>query len=197
MSKGTHTREAIVQEAMRTASQIGLEGLSIGQLAGQLGLSKSGLFAHFKSKENLQIQVLEGSAQLFIQRVVLPALDEPRGEPRVRALFENWLGWASRPALPGGCIFVGAATEFDDRPGPVRAHLVSTQRDWVATLGRAARIAQDEGHFRADLDAEQFAYHIYSLLLGGHLYNRLLEDGRALERARAGFDLLLRDARAR
>ena len=196
MSKGADTRDAIVQEAMRTASQIGLEGLSIGQLAGQLGLSKSGLFAHFKSKENLQIQVLDGAVELFVDRVVRPAITRPRGEPRVVALFENWLRWASRPALPGGCIFVGAATEFDDRPGPVRVHLVEAQRAWLGTLTRAAQIAIEEGHFRADLDPEQFAYHLYSLLLGGHLYNRLLEDDRALERAHAGFGVLLNDARA-
>lgn len=196
MSKGEETREAIVSEAMRVASQIGLEGLSIGTLAASLGLSKSGLFAHFKSKENLQMQVLTGAAALFIRTVVRPAMQHPRGEPRVVALFENWMRWASRPALPGGCIFVAAATEFDDRPGPVRAHLIATQRDWMQTLARAAQIAQEEGHFRADLDCGQFAFHLYALMLGGHHHSRLMQDPGTPARARAGFELLLRDARA-
>lgn len=196
MAKGEETRRAIVDEAMKTASQIGLEGLSIGSLASSLGLSKSGLFAHFKSKENLQVQVLDGAADLFVQRVVRPALREPRGEPRVRALFDNWLRWACRPALPGGCIFVAAATEFDDRPGEVRAHLIETQRDWLRTLARAAEIAKEEGHFRADLDCEQFAFHQYALMLGGHHRARLMQNPDTPERARAAFELLVKDARA-
>ncbi len=196
MSKGEQTRQAIVGEAMRVASHIGLEGLSIGTLASSLGLSKSGLFAHFKSKENLQMKVLDGAARLFVDTVVLPAMRQPRGEPRVVALFENWMRWASRPSLPGGCIFVAAATEFDDRPGTVRAHLVATQRDWMRTLGRAAEIAKEEGHFRADLDHGQFAFHLYALMLGGHHHSRLMRDPGTPDRARAGFELLLRDARS-
>lgn len=196
MSKGEQTRRAIVDEAMRSASQIGLEGLSIGSLAQSLGLSKSGLFAHFKSKENLQVQVLDGAAELFVARVVRPAIAKPRGEPRVRALFDNWLRWACRPALPGGCIFVAAATEFDDRPGEVRERLIETQRDWLDTLARAARIAKEEGHFRADLDCEQFAFHEYSVMLGGHHRARLMQDPDTEARARAAFELIVDHARA-
>lgn len=196
MAKGEQTRRAIVEEAMRTASQIGLEGLSIGTLAQSLGLSKSGLFAHFKSKENLQVQVLDGAAELFVQRVVRPAIALPRGEPRVRALFDNWIRWACRPALPGGCIFVAAATEFDDRPGEVRTRLIETQRDWLQTLTRAAQIAKNEGHFRPDLDCEQFAFHQYALMLGGHHRFRLMQNPDTQDRATTAFELLIVDAQS-
>lgn len=180
---------------MRMASMVGLEGVSIGGLSSALGLSKSGLFAHFKSKENLQIQILDAASGYFIKRVVLPAIKKPRGEPRVVALFENWMSWASKPVLPGGCIFVSAATEFDDRPGPVRKHLVQRQRDWLSALERAAAIAVAEQHFRVDLDVQQFAFHEYSLMLGVHHHKRLLEERGATKRAKAGFALLLENAR--
>lgn len=195
VSKGEETRLAIVSEAMRTASLIGLEGLSIGALATRLGLSKSGLFAHFKSKENLQVQVLEGAADLFVDSVVRPAILKARGEPRVIALFEYWMRWASRPESPGGCIFVAAATEFDDRPGTVRAHLIASQKAWLKTMRRAADLAVQEGHFREDLDTWQFAFHLHALMLGGHYHGRLMQDPQTQARARAGFELVLRDAR--
>ena len=106
------------------------------------------------------------------------------------------MAWASKTALPGGCPFVAAAAEFDDRPGAVRSYLVSTQEDWIATLARAAEIAVQEGHFDENLDCPQFAYEMYALMLGGHHYHRLLGDPRALERARIGLDHLLERARA-
>lgn len=195
MSKGDDTRRAIVGEAMRLASTVGLEGLSIGGLAEQVGLSKSGLFAHFRSKEKLQIEVIDAAAAAFVDRVVAPALKEPRGEPRVRALIERWLEWASR-ALPGGCLFVTAAVEMDDRSGPVRDTVVKHQRDWLATLARAARIAVEEGHFRPDLDAEGFAFEAHAMMLGAHHAVRLLQDPGALGRARAAFASLLTRSRA-
>jgi AcrR family transcriptional regulator len=180
---------------MKLASTVGLEGLSIGGLATELSLSKSGLFAHFGSKENLQIQVIEGAIELFVDAVVRPALKEPRGEPRVRALLANWLAWARGQALPGGCLFVTAAVEFDDRPGKVRDVLEGSQRDWIGTLTRAARIAVVEGHFRTDLDCDQFAYELYSLMLGSHYYGRLLRDPRTTDRISRAFESLLRSAR--
>ena len=120
MRKGEQTREAILVHALRLATRVGFEGLTIGQLADDLKLSKSGLFAHFKSKENLQLQVPEMASRRFVDAVVKPALAAPRGEARVRALFERWLAWETSPSLPGGCPFVAAATELDDRPGPAR-----------------------------------------------------------------------------
>jgi len=126
--------------------------------------------------------------------VVLPALREPRGEPRVRALLERWLDWATR--LQGGCPFVAVAFELDDRPpGPARDALVAAQRDWVDTLATAIRIAVDEGHFRRDLDVEQLAFEIYGAYLSFSLYHRLLRDPRARERVATAVDQLLVAAR--
>ncbi len=193
MSKGAQTRELILDQALNLASTLGLEGLSIGGLAKEVGMSKSGLFAHFDSKEDLQLQVLQTAIDRFIAVVVARALRQPRGEPRVRALFENWLRWTQ--AIPGGCVFVSAANELDDRPGEPRKLLLAAQRDWLEALATAARIAVEEGHFRPDLDVEQFAYELYSVLLGLHHFQRLLRDPGAFDRARASFENLIRNSR--
>src|SRR5437016_4651213 len=129
MRKGERTRHQILQHALSMASTVGFAGLSIGGLADGLDLSKSGLFAHFQSKEGLQLQVLEYAAGKFVEKVVRPSLTAPRGEPRVRALFENWMKWPRLSGMGGGCIFVAASSELDDRPGPVRDRLVELQRD--------------------------------------------------------------------
>jgi AcrR family transcriptional regulator len=189
VSKGEETRAAILDSAMALASQKGLEGLSIGVLARETGLSKSGLFAHFESKQNLQMEVLRTSVESFIAAVVAPALKKPRGVPRIRGLFDHWLEWTE--ALPGGCFFVAAANELDDQPGPLRERLVSYQRDWLDTLRTAARIAVEERHFRSDLDTEQFAYDFYSILLAYHHFSRLVQDPEARARARRSFERLL------
>lgn len=190
MSKGQETRDQILRQAMRIASTQGLEGVTIGDLARRMELSKSGLFAHFRSKEKLQVAIVEATAETFVRRVVRPAIAQPRGEPRLVAIFENWLAWAST-ALPGGCLFVAAATEFDDRPGAVRDSLVLRQKDWIATLSKAARLAQEEGHLRADVDPDQIAFEIHGFMLGAHHAYRLLDDKQALVRARRAFDALL------
>jgi AcrR family transcriptional regulator len=195
MSKGAETRDRILDQAVRLASRDGLEGLSIGGLATELGLSKSGLFAHFGSKEELQLQVLQEAETRFREIVVQPALREPRGEPRLRAFFERWLDWDTGRSLPGGCVFVAAAVELDDRPGPLRDFLVQAQRDWFEALAKAARLAVEAGHFRPDLDAEQFAFHLYGIVLGYHHFKRLLRDPRAEERARAAFERLVDSVR--
>ena len=197
MSKGDDTRAEILDEGMRLASRVGLSGLSIGNLAEALSMSKSGLFAHFQSKEALQIQVLDRAAGLFVQQVVRPALEAPRGEPRLTALFERWLSWGRSTALPGGCLFVSAATELDDRPGPVRDRLVALQKDWLALIARLVRSASEERHFREDLDPEQLAHDLYAVMLGYHHAARLLRDPRAEERARAGYELLRSAAKRR
>jgi AcrR family transcriptional regulator len=192
MTKGVRTRERIVDRAMRLASRDGLAGLTIGTLADELEMSKSGLFAHFRSKDELQRQVLEAAAERFVEAVVRPALAAPRGVPRIRALVERWIAWgADADRLPGGCIFVAAAVELDDQPGPLRDYLAETQRRWLATLARAADIAVAEGHLRADLDRDQFAFEVYSLMLGLHHHVRLLGDPRAVDRARAAVERLL------
>jgi AcrR family transcriptional regulator len=194
MSKGDATRQAILERALSMSSVVGLEGISIGRLADELALSKSGLFAHFKSKEALQLQVLEVAVQQFVDSVVRPALKEPRGRPRLRALFERWLAWARSQSLPGGCIFVSATMEMDDRPGPVRDALARYQQDWVNVLATATRAGQQSGAFRGDLEPEQFAQEAYGLMLSYHLFARLLRDAQGEARARAGFEALLERA---
>ena len=195
MSKGEETRSAVLTHALALASRLGLDGVTIGLLADEVGLSKSGLFAHFKSKEALQVAILDEAASRFVAGVVSPALRKPRGEPRVRALYENWLQWIRSDFLPGGCIFIQAMVELDDRPGPARDRLVSTQRDWIDTLATAARIARDEGHFRADLDPEQLAQELVQLADGYHLLARTLRDPAIDERMMRAYERLLRDAR--
>lgn len=191
MGKGEQTRDAILERAIRLASQVGLEGLTIGRLAGALDLSKSGLFAHFASKEALQVQTLERAGEQFVEVVVRPALAEPRGEPRLRALFERWLRWPELVPQPGGCLFVQAAAELDDRPGPARDLLVALQREWLAALATAVRSARAEGHFRRDVDPEQVAFELLGIMLSTHHAARLLRDPKAAARARRAFERLL------
>ena len=190
-SKGDRTRAAILDAAFREASAAGLEALSIGGLAGSVGLSKSGLFAHFRSKEALQVQVLEYARDDFVREVVAPAFSAARGRPRIEELFERWLDWDGASDRPGGCVFLQAAAEYDDRPGVVRDSLVSIQRDWVEALERAASIAKDEGHFRLDLDTAQFAFELYAIMMAYNFHTRLLEEERAEAWARTAFGTLL------
>jgi AcrR family transcriptional regulator len=195
VSKGALTRQTILEHAIGLASQVGLEGLSIGRLAEDLDLSKSGLFAHFQSKEALQIQVVEFAAARFIKTVIKPALAAPNGEPRIRAAFQRWLKWPKESALPGGCFFVAAAVELDDRPGPVRDKLVETQKSWLEFLANMVRSAIAEGHFRSDVDPEQFAHDMYGVMLAGHHASRLLKDPRAGARTRNAFEASVLAAR--
>ncbi|MBX7187457.1 MAG: TetR/AcrR family transcriptional regulator [Vicinamibacteria bacterium] len=196
MSKGETTRSAILDVALATASKIGLEALTIGGLAREAGLSKSGLFAHFASKEDLQLEVVRKAIARFVELVIAPALKKPRGEPRVRALFENWFSWSRASELPGGCLFIAASSEFDDQPGPVRDLLLSSQKDWLGVLAQAARVAVEEGHFKATLDAEQFAWQLDSFILGYHHSARLLRSKDAQKRAQTAFESLIRASRA-
>jgi AcrR family transcriptional regulator len=193
VSKGEETRQAILARAFELASTWGLAGVTIGRLAEHTGLSKSGLFAHFGSKEVLDVAVVSEASRVFIETVVLPALRQPRGEPRVRALFERWLRWSERP---GGCFFVAITAELDDHEGPARSALEQTTKDWIDALATAARIAMVEGHFRKDLDPHQFAFEAHSVMLGAHMYTRFLRDGRALERTRRAIDSLVSVSRA-
>ena len=195
MAKGVETKERILQHALAIASAVGFEGLSIGELAKAADMSKSGLFAHFESKEDLQLQVLASARRSFLDTVISPAFREPRGEPRVRALFELWLSWEEGRVTPGGCPFIVASYEYDDRPGPVRDAVVAAQRDWVDTVATAAQIAIDEGHFRPDLDTSTFAFEMYGIFLAFHLFHRLLGDPDAERRARSAFARLIEASR--
>jgi AcrR family transcriptional regulator len=192
VAKGEETRQAILTRAFELANVVGVSGLTIGRLAEATGLSKSGLFAHFGSKEALEVAVVEEAGRQFVQDVMVPALRQPRGEPRVRALFDRWLAWGERP---GGCFFVGASAELDDRPGPPRDALVQACHDWIDALATAARIAVHEGHFATALDPEAFAFELYGIMLAYHTYHRFIRDARALARARDSFERLLASAR--
>jgi AcrR family transcriptional regulator len=193
VSKGEATRGVILDEAGQLARRVGLGGLTIGSLATQTGMSKSGLFAHFGSKESLQIQVIEHSSERFVDEVIRPALKAPRGVPRVRDLFERWLAWDS---VEGGCPLVAASFELDDQPGPVREHLVRVQRDWADTLATVFTSGIGEGHFRPDADPRQFAQDLQGVMLSYHMASRLLGDGDAAARARRALDTLLATAAA-
>lgn len=194
MSKGEQTRTVILDEAVELASQVGFNALTIGQLAERTGMSKSGLFAHFRSKEALQLATLERGRERFTDLVIRPTLAAPRGVARVRALLDNWLLWETQ-ALEGGCIFVSGSIEFDDQPGAMREALVADQRDWLDTIAAVAETAIAEGDFRPDVDPRQVAFEIQGLILGYHHFARLLDDDRALDRVRDAFEALLERAR--
>jgi AcrR family transcriptional regulator len=195
-SKGEQTRAAILDTACKVCSRDGLDQITIGSLAEATGMSKSGLFAHFGSREELQLAVLARGEQLFADTVIVPALKEPRGVPRLRALFARWLEWTDSAALPGGCIMLGAAAEFDDRPGAVRDALVRGQRAWMELLKKAVRLAVEEGHLRPDTDTEQFAFECFGVALAFHYHRRLLGDARARRKALAAHDALIERHRA-
>jgi AcrR family transcriptional regulator len=195
MGKGDLTRHAILERATALASRLGLEGVTIGRLSEELGLSKSGLFAHFGAKQALEVEVLRFAADRFVDGVVRPALAAPRGEARVRAIFERWMAWDKSRVVPGGCLFVAAASELDDRPGPAREELVRRQRDWLETIATCFRTGITEGHFRRGADPEQFAHDLYAVMLGYHHATRLMGDPAAPSRARAAFEALLAGAR--
>jgi AcrR family transcriptional regulator len=190
VTKGEETRAAILDQAVAIASEVGFAGLTIGQLAEQTQMSKSGLFAHFRSKESLQLATLEWARRRFTDVVIRPTLAAPRGEQRVRALFDHWLDWETE-ALRGGCIFVTAATELDDQPGPLRDALVRDQHDWLDFVTTVVGTAVAEGDFRDDLDAAQVAFTLHGLMLGYHHAARLMRDPRALERTRRALDQVL------
>lgn len=196
MTKGDETRETVLREALSQSSHVGLKGITIGGLAESTGLSKSGLFGHFRSKEQLQVEVLEFAAQRFTQLVVRPALQVPRGEPRMRALFDRWLGWDGYAdyALPGGCIFIAVSTEVDDDPdGPLRDAVVRQQSEMMTTIQTIFRTGIDQGHFRVDADPHQFANDLNAIILGYSFSARLLRDPEAGPMARTAFERLLRD----
>jgi len=190
-TKGERTRAFILDHATAIASRLGLEGLTIGSLAEATGMSKSGLFAHFGSREELQLAVLEDAAQRFADVVAQPSFKVPRGLPRLRAMFEFWLNWSEHAGLGGGCPILAASFEYDDRPGRMRDTVAALQRLGVGTVEKAARIAVEQGHLRAGTDVKQLVFELYGFLLSFYLYGRLLGDREAHGRAMAAFDKLM------
>jgi len=190
MHKGQQTRAAILDAALTLASHMGLEGLSIGALAEVTGMSKSGVFAHFGSRDELQIAVVREYHHKFEEEVFYPAMREPRGLPRLRALFELWVRRVA-VEIDSGCIYISGAVEFDDRPGPVRDALVDMVQTWQDALERAIRMAVEEGHLRADTDPAQMLFEVHGLILALHHDARFLRHPGAVERARVAFRRLL------
>jgi AcrR family transcriptional regulator len=164
-SKGAATREAIIDRAYEIARFSGVEGLSIGPLAGAVGMSKSGVFAHFGSREELQLAVIESAATRFGEAVFMPALSQPRGLPRLRALMHNWFEWVRGNS--GGCVLLGSVTEYDDRPGPLRDQVMRNEQRWRDLLRRAIQLAIECGHLRAG-DTDQYAFELYAFPLAVH-----------------------------
>jgi AcrR family transcriptional regulator len=190
--KGQQTRAAILEAALGLASQVGLEGLSIGALAEVMQMSKSGVFAHFGSREELQISVIREYHNKFEEEVFHPSILEPRGLPRLRSMFERWVKRVS-VEIDSGCIYISGAVEFDDRPGPVRDALVSMVRTWHRALERAIRIAVEEGHLRADADPMQMLFEIHGLILALHHDARFMRHSGTTLRAMRGFERILAD----
>jgi AcrR family transcriptional regulator len=187
LMKGRQTRAAILDAALALASQMGLEGLSIGALAEVTQMSKSGVFAHFGSREELQISVVRQYHAQFSEEIFEPALRAPRGLPRLRAMFDRWFKRVSYE-IDSGCIYISGAVEFDDRPGPVRDALVGMVQTWQDALERAIRMSIAEGHLRADTDTQQMLFEVHGLILALHHDARFLRHPGADARARRGFE---------
>ncbi|HEV2539820.1 MAG TPA: TetR/AcrR family transcriptional regulator [Frateuria sp.] len=193
-AKGPATRELILEHAYELARVGGLEGLSIGTLAADVGMSKSGVFAHFGSREDLQLAVLDAAARRFMARVLVPALSAPRGLPRLRAIVAQWSEWGCEHQ--SGCVLLTAAGEYDGREGPLHDAVVAQQAGWRGELEKGIGQAIAEGHLRADTDPAQLAFEIYALMLGLHHDAGLFGFAQASQRLSAAFERLWRSWQA-
>lgn len=188
--KGDLTRAAIVEAALLAASRDGLEGLTIGTLADSMQMSKSGVFAHFGSREELQLAVLKAYVQRFVDEVLRPAVTRPRGLPRLEAILQRWVAFLARE-MTRGCIMIAGAVEYDDVPGPQRDEMVAIIAGWKSELIKAIRQAVSEGHLKARVDAQQLVFEIYGLMLAMHQDARLLRSADSAKRARVGLRRLI------
>lgn len=195
VKKASKTNERILQEGLALMSREGLGGVTIGRLAEQVGMSKSGLFAHFRSKEDIQIALLEYSGRLVVPVIIEPAMKAPEGLPRLKSMVEHWLGWAVRAGLPGGCAVAAAMFELDDVEGPVREYVLGVEAAWRERMTGLVRRSMELGHLRADLDVEQFAWETFGIYLSHHTSSRFRRDPRADERAHVAFDALVERSR--
>lgn len=191
MQKGQLTRTAIVEKAFDTASKVGFEQLSLADLAADTNLSKSGLYAHFKSKEALQVAVLELAIGRFAQIVVHPALRQPRGTARLRALFEGYLEWIGGTLSQGRCIFMALSQEYRDRPGAIRDLVVASMKDWHSTLARVAADAIEDGQFSSEVDPRQIAFEVVGIGMSFQQSYKLLGRDDSETLARRAFEALL------
>lgn len=189
--KGSLTRHAILERSAALASVEGLEGLSIGRLAETLGMSKSGLFTHFRSKEELQLATIDAANTIYVREVIQPALTAPPGLARLGLLCESFLSYVERGVFPGGCFFAAAMAEFDAREGRVRDRIAEAQRQWLEMLERMAREAQEQGELPPEVDVAQLAYELESVMLTANWYFHLFDDRTQLDRARASVRRML------
>lgn len=194
LRKGELTRAAILDVALELASRDGLEGLTIGLLADKMNMSKSGVFAHFGSRTDLQIEVLKLYHQVFEQEVFYPSLQAKRGLPRLEAMFARWIKRVT-VEIASGCIYISGAVEYDDRPGAIREELVSMVRAWQGALQRCVTQAIQMGHLKPDTDAQQVVYEMYGLVLALHHDARFIQRPGSVDRAVLGFERLMRDYR--
>jgi len=185
------TRERILDKGLAMASQGGLEAVTLGVLASNVGMSKSGLFAHFRSKEAVQISLLEQSAKVATACVIAPAMKEAEGLLRLKALVNHWLGWAAKAGLPGGCPVAAGIFEFDDLEGPVRDKIKELEAEWRTLLEKVVVQAIGKGHLRRDLDVGQFVWELFGIYLSHHASSRFLKDRQADKRAKTAFEALL------
>jgi AcrR family transcriptional regulator len=193
--KGERTRQSILEHAVNIASLEGLEGLTIGRLADELKMSKSGLFAHFGSKEELQLATIESARERFIESVFRPALKAERGYPRLMAICRGWLAYVKKGVFPGGCFFAAASFEFDGRPGPLRDAIATVMDAWIDSIEKAVAMAQEEGHLDRDIEPAQLAFEINALFFGANFSYQLRGDRKALERAMEAIEARLESLR--
>jgi AcrR family transcriptional regulator len=191
VKKAESTRERILRQGLALMSQSGLTGVTLGSLADQVGMSKSGLFAHFHSKEQVQIELLQHMAQFAQAHVVQPAMSAGEGLPRLKALVNNWFGWAQRAGLPGGCPVAAGLFEFDDVEGAVRNQILAMESEWRALLKRLVQQAVNQGHLRRNLDVDQFVWELCGIYLSHHAAHRFLRAADADIRAQTAFQALL------
>jgi len=183
-AQGEETRKAILEAAVHIASAEGLEGLTIGRLATELSMSKSGLFAHFGSKEDLQVATVEAARSIFIREVIRPVFEGERGLTGLWRLCDSWLSYVESGVFRGGCFFAAVASEFDSRPGPVRDRIAEIMKEWLATLRRAIAEAQAAGELAGEVDSTQMAFEFNALELGANWAFQLYGDKQAFARAR-------------
>ena len=194
MKKSVRTRDRILAEGLALASQEGLEGVTLGVLADRVGMSKSGLFAHFADKDAVQIAVLDEMLRVGAGTIIEPMMRAPEGEPRLRTLIENWFGWSSRAGLPGGCPVAAGMFEYDDVTGPVRAKIAAMEEEWRALLTGLVADAVRLGHFRKTVDATQFVWELCGIYLSHHTSSRFLKQRDADRRAKTAVDALFERA---
>ena len=180
--RGQDTKKTILDEAMKIASVHGIQGITIGELAKKVGMSKSGLFAHFENKDNLQLEILRMASEHFVESVMKPAFKEKKGLPRIEAMFNNWLTFLNDDStLPGGSIFVSASFELDDRPGVLKDFVQKSQNNLILNMEKAVQLAIDCKHLKSSTNKHDFAWKLYSFVLGYHHFKRMLNHPEAEE----------------